>query len=478
MSRQLHDSSHLNSSRGRRDHSLGRRGSEAGSFRGVYGHDSGSRSVGNVRESNRESNDGFMIPTTEEAKWIHRDKLAKIESEELQQAALFFHRRTGDSKSSRGRSHISGSSSVGSPPMEHTEPWPELQEEEYDDARSSNAFDGNGTTTTNTTGNGVDDERKTWDLRRPEEIAAEDDGFSGFYRNPALRKSSSKIPIPTTSPAPILPDQVASRSRATTAADDDAASISMPRRASEPFAVDRDTPPLPATSTPPSGSRPNSRGAQTAMQSVNGRKPAGAKGAGSTTRKTSAPPASRKTTPKSRTTSGTNNTQRPTTRGESRPNTAVNRPEGDPPWLATMYKPDPRLPPDQQIIPTHARQIQQEQWEKEGKTPTTYDREFAPLAISPDKSPTENKEPSPAPAEPSQPPQPPPKTETEGSTWPLAAPQEPEKRLSNVSGYSPMPKVQDPTQGRATPKWSPPVVTAEQESPKEKKAGCGCCVVM
>ena len=472
MSRQLHDSSYLNASRGRREHSLGRHGSEAGSSKGVYGHDSGSRSVGNIRESS----EGFKVPTSEEAKWIHRDKLAKIESEELHQAALLFHRRTGDSKSSRGRSHISGSSSVGSPPVEHTEPWPQLQEEEYDESRASVPFDGNGTTTT-TTDHAVDHERKNWDLRRPEEIAAEDDGASGFYRNPALRKSSSKIPIPTASPAPILPDQPGSRSRTTTIGDDDAASIPIPRRASEPLAVDHDTSSTPAASTPPSGSRPNSRGAQTAMQSANGRKPAGAKGAGSTPRKTSAPPANRKTTPKPRTTSGANSTQRPTTRGETRPNTAVNRPEGDPPWLATMYKPDPRLPPEQQIIPTHARQLQQEQWEKEGKTPTTYDRDFAPLAISPDHQPrTENK---PQPPTPEEPPQPPAKPETEGSTWPLTAPQEVEmKRLSGVSGYSPMPKVQDPTQGRATPKWDPPVVTAEQEPPKEKKAGCGCCVVM
>lgn len=45
----------------------------------------------------------------------------------------------------------------------------------------------------------------------------------------------------------------------------------------------------------------------------------------------------------------------------------IKRPEGDPPWLATMYKPDPRLPPDQQLIPTVAKRLQLEQMEKEGK---------------------------------------------------------------------------------------------------------------
>lgn len=451
----------------RRDHSLGRRGSEHGSSRIVYGHESGSRSVGNVRLSA----DG--MGSTEEAKWIHRDKLAKIESEELHQAALLFHRRTGtESKVSRGRSHISGSS-VTTPPTEQTEPWPDLHGEQ----QGADSFDANGTAD-------VDDERKYWDLRRPEEIAADDgdDAASSLYHNPALRKSSSRIPIPTSSPAPILSEQKGrdfSRSRAPIATDEDAAStISRPRRASEPLAVESDSAP-----TPPSGSRPNSRGAQTTMQNAtNGRKTT-AKGT-STNRKTSAPATTRKNTPRSRATSAANGSQRPNTRSETRPTTAVNRPEGDPPWLATMYKPDPRLPPDQQIIPTHARQMQQEQWEKEGKTPTTYDREFAPLAISPDEKPRpandehNEKIEKPAPEEPQKQEKPEPEGNT---TWPLSSPRSPPEpaRPSTGTGYSPMPKVQEPPPAGLTPKWSPPVVTAQDpQPPKEKKGGCGCCIVM
>ena len=41
-----------------------------------------------------------------------------------------------------------------------------------------------------------------------------------------------------------------------------------------------------------------------------------------------------------------------------------------------MYKPDPRLPPDQQIIPTHAKRMQQEQWESEGRVGSMYDTDF------------------------------------------------------------------------------------------------------
>ena len=474
-----HDSNYLNSARGRRDHSLGRRGSEAGSTRGIYGHDSASRSAGNVRDS------GEQVPTSEEAKWIHRDKLAKIESEELHQAALLFHRRTGEGRPGRGRTSGISSSSVNTPPTEHSEPWPSLEEEEQDDeSNSQEPFDGNGTSTENP----ISDERQHWDLRRPEEIAADemaDDGASGIYNsnNPTLRKSSSRIPIPTTSPAPLMPEQQPSRSRATTAGEDDAVSIPKPRRASEPTATESDT-----ASTPPGGSRPNSRGAQATVQSASSGKKQTAKGTtNSTTRKTSAPPAtSRKATPKSRTTSGANSTQRPTTRsGESRPTTAVNRPEGDPPWLATMYKPDPRLPPDQQIIPTHARQMQQEQWEKEGQPATTYDREFAPLAVTPNPPRPENNnnnnhnnnnEKAEKPAEE---PQEQSKLQVEGSTWPLSPSKSPEPpRPSTGTGYSPMPKVQEPPSANLTPKWSPPVVTADQEPPEEKKGGCGCCIVM
>ncbi|TKA66509.1 hypothetical protein B0A49_09381 [Cryomyces minteri] len=41
-----------------------------------------------------------------------------------------------------------------------------------------------------------------------------------------------------------------------------------------------------------------------------------------------------------------------------------------------MYKPDPMLPPEQQMLPTHAKRMLQEQWEKEGKTGSVYDRDF------------------------------------------------------------------------------------------------------
>lgn len=344
----------------------------------------------------------------------------------------------GESKSSagRGRSHDSHHSgnAVASPNTEHSEPWPELREGRQ---RNQEPED--------------EDERRHWDLRRPEEIAA-DEAAANFYGNPALRKSSSRIPISTASPAPILSGR---NSRGPATDDYEEYEAFRGRRASEP-ANDGDF----FTSSP--GSRPGSRGFSTTQNTPAKKTPA--KATGSTNRKTSAPPNNRKaSTARSRAVSG-NNAQRPVTRsGESRPTTAVNRPEGDPPWLATMYKPDPRLPPDQQMLPTLAKKMQQEQWEKEGRTPTTYDRDFAPLAVHPNDIP-----PVPPKADES--------LHIEEPPRPLKSPEPP--RPNTSTGYSTMPKVQDtPSLGLTpNPNWNPPVVSAQEKPPKEK--GCGCCIVM
>ncbi|CAI7587694.1 unnamed protein product [Penicillium glandicola] len=450
-----HESPYLGSNRGRREPSLNRHGSEVGSMRDAFGNEAAGR-------KEEEGNDGlelYLDGKTNQEKWIHRDKLAKIESEELHQAAILFQRRMrGESKSSagRGRSHdpqqnpANGTSTATSPAAEYSEPWPKLREEGGKQDVNDNVDD---------------DEREHWDLRRPEEIAA-DDAAASIYSHPSLGKSASRIPVSTVSPVPIAGamgrDSRSSRSRAATDEDDQS---SRGRRASEPINVEQDG------STPSPESRPGSRGFGS-TQNTSGKKTP--KSTGSTNRKTSAPPTNRKTsTPRSRAVSG-NNTQRPTTRsGENRPPTAANRPEGDPPWLATMYKPDPRLPPDQQMIPTVAKKIMQEQWEKEGRTPNTYDRNFAPLAVHPFDAPP----PEATKVEPEQQPVESLRLE-ELPPLPSKSPEPP--RPNTSTGYSTMPKVQDtPPMGLPTnpnPNWNPPVVTAQQLPKKEKS--CGCCIVM
>lgn len=451
-----HESPYLGSHRGRREHSLNRHGGEVGSTRDALGNEAAGR------KEPEEDNDGLKLypdGKTNQEKWIHRDKLAKIESEELHQAAILFQRRMrGESKSSagRGRSHDSqqspanGTGTANSPATEYSEPWPKVREELGKRDVNGN-IDGN--------------EREHWDLRRPEEIAA-DDAAASIYSHPSLGKSASRIPVSTISPVPISGMGRDSRSSRSRAATDEEDRSSRGRRASEPINVEQDG------STPPE-SRPGSRGFNS-TQNTPGKKTV--KSTGSTNRKTSAPPTNRKASaPRSRAVSG-NNTQRPTTRsGENRPPTAANRPEGDPPWLATMYKPDPRLPPDQQMIPTVAKKIMQEQWEKEGRTPNTYDRNFAPLAVHPFDAPSVTKvEPEPEPEQQ-------PVESLQLEELPPRPSKSPEPPRPNTStGYSTMPKVQDtPPMGltpNPNPNWSPPVVTAQQPPKKEK--GCGCCIVM
>ncbi|GAD96480.1 conserved hypothetical protein [Paecilomyces variotii No. 5] len=435
--------------------------------------------------------DGMHGPYTEEEMndeyWIHRDKLAKIESEELQQAAIRFQRqaRAGSKSSSRrGRSHDRYSNGVnGSQAVEHNEPWPNVHDEKPSD------FDFWG----NDGNEPTEEERQNWDLRRPEEIAADqeaessEDGASKMYRNPGLRKSSSRIPVLATSPAPISQEHIERefpllRRRTHGSADADSISYPKPARSSESPEIDTPeaTPTLGTTTPPLTTSRPVSRGVS--AQNSPGKKTPGKTTPGSGTRKTSGQSTTKKTPQKSRATSGSST--RPTTRGgDARPTTAANRPEGDPPWLATMYKPDPRLPPDQQMLPTHAKRMQQEQWEKEGKTPSAYDREFGPLAVRTDDEKSKSRVVSPEPAKSNSEPEKSPEPEQESPAWPLKSPKSPEpnpltRPPTGGTGYSAMPKVQTtPPIGVApTPRMNPPWPEPEPEKPNKK--GCGCCIVM
>jgi hypothetical protein len=177
-------------------------------------------------------------------------------------------------------------------------------------------------------------------------------------------------------------------------------------------------------------------------------------------------------------------------------------PEGDPPWMINSYKPDPRLPPDQQLLPTVARRLQQEKWEREGKFGDVYDKDFRPLNDNPlgrpdhqERSDNEEKEKDTA--------------QTEGE-WPLRL--EPTKSpTQRAGGYSTMPKISDkshtsPLPSPRTPmspnapqapsqeqtKEEPSTENPVQQHPQQQqqhqppppppeddsKGGCGCCVVM
>jgi hypothetical protein len=139
------------------------------------------------------------------------------------------------------------------------------------------------------------------------------------------------------------------------------------------------------------------------------------------------------------------------------------------------YKPDPRLPPDQQLLPTVAKRLRQEQWEKEGKFGDTYDREFRPL--------NDHEFPMPQDKEPVSPQE---EEHQHLGDWPLKPGM---AKSPKQSSYSTMPKISDkpPASPMASPiapgppppsqpPFPEPMIHAEEEA--EKKAGCGCCVIM
>ena len=419
----------------------------------------------NSDRSRAEKDDSGGSPVSKGAdagNWIHRDKLARIESEELQQAALLF-----SGRGNRERSHDGARQQLRSSPG-------------LDDQNDGAADDG--------MDEGEEDDQKS---RASAELR--DDGAAAIYSNPGLRKSSSRIPIPS-SPSSRLPlsssaigSPVPQRTRGLCTGSDTAREDNSP--ASRPGSRPGSNQASPAKKQKENNSSPPTPSPRKASTPGAGRKKSVSKGRNQ--------PASNNAT---RSRSQSQSHSRPTTRsGENR---STNSPEGDPPWLVNMYKPDPRLPPDQQILPTHARRMQQEQWEKEGKTPIMYDREFAPLAITPDRGESAKVESKPAEEHESNE-----KIERHTETEEAARPSPPatDKPLpkrpeSNSSppmnpGYRTVPKIRNPpvimesprlplgttASAVAAPQEKQPEPQSEQEQPahrKKSKAACACCVVM
>jgi hypothetical protein len=295
---------------------------------------------GTRKVSGQGNNNTIKTLEDDESNWIHRDKLAQIESRELEEAGLRVGRRTSEAALKR--------------------------EEKRQRLASPVRIEG--------------------DLEGDESNTAEESlstpPKSLIPKPNSGRSSSSRIPIPRSLSSPTTngdsnaigtrsrngsfgvnneleesPQSI--RSRKASYLDDDDLQGSPP-----------DTPPRTNTSSTTVDRLSASPQKKTAVKTV---KKSPAPRAASNTKQRNVTPARQTSEPKR---PGTSSGATP------RPSTS-HRPEGDPPWLATMYKPDPRLPPDQQMLPTHAKRLAQEQWEKEGKTGTVYDREFRLLNTEP-----------------------------------------------------------------------------------------------
>jgi hypothetical protein len=375
----------------------------------------------------------------EHSRWIHRDKLVRIEQQEMQAAGFAYPKTQAPSKSrhrenSRDQQGNGSRSEQEGQKRQRIEPLP--AEEETQD------FSG-------------------WDLRTPEEVA---DDQSPYQDMSGGLKGVSRIPVFKTSPLPIpmehLERETPMRRKQGNGwvGDEDPISYSKSRGRSQSIKIFEDASPPLATPTPTTAKRnvtDNSPTKKTALR----------KGSISGTRASSAPQR-----PKTRSGPNQNTNQRPPTRSGELNN--VKRPEGDPPWLASMYKPDPRLPPDQQLLPTVAKRLQQEQWEKEGKFGNAYDTSFRPLNDEAFLQP----EPVPQTIEMEEQ-----KPDDHGSEWPLRGPKSPTLstgRPGTAGGYSTMPKITGTPQGVGPlPSPKPPIQTQEPRE-EAKKSGCGCCVIM
>ena len=498
-----------------------RSGSENDSLIDLYGHQA---STGESMERRERTPPQPALPQPdplftlededpERARWIHRDKLALIESHELQAAGIKLPRHESlrgrsNSRSKAKKSHSRGPSrdlpvSRGHeqgfefPPTVNNRrqrtPSPQKQQQQEEEAARTEAFD--------------------FDLRTPEEIAS--DGQSNqVYRQNGLRSSSSRIPLPTSSPMPIPQEHIARhtplpRTRGasgnwTPSDEDGGMGYNRLRRRSQSVGSQillDDGEPLNFEGTSngvtndthdgsPSISLSKSRTTGRSIPVNHARKASGA------LRNVSEPQKAPKGTS---TVSKASLVTRPKSRSglEPRPATAINRPEGEAPWIADMYKPDPRLPPEEQLIPTHAKRLQQKQLEEQAKanasTPPKK-RDFGPVAVH-----TQNGLQPPSPAVSGSPRDINEKSPAENQKgWPLSV--SPKPSVTNVNGnaggagggnspggamdhagYKTIPKVKStpPVGSGSSPKPDEQPMRREiEEKLKESDRGCGCCVIM
>ena len=475
---------------------LSRSGSEPDSLLDLYGRPRSH--VDNVDQLVKADNQDPLYlddEDPEQSRWIHRDKLALIESHEMQEAGIKYPRfPRSSSRSNRKKSHIRQQSHERSS-NDPSQPDPGSHDFEEETPQSGGLSNGHGEEQT-------PEDEAIFDLRTSDEIARESYSVSvasPMYRQPGTRSSSSRIPLPKSSPLPIPQEHIErntplTRTRGASGnwsiGDDDGMVYKKGRGRSlsagsqmllddgEPLSDASNSAAHDGVNGNPSTSPTKRLGLKAGqVTSSNARKATGALRNVSDPQKTRSASNTYRSSPN----------QRPKSRSglEPRPATAINRPEGDPPWLATMYKPDPRLPPDQQILPTHAKRMQQEKDRSLGHPSGDF---ASPAEHAEDKSyatspssvhPEINGRADPIGDEPGWPLRALPAAKTDGSAEPVGA-------AEQHAGYSTIPKVQNtPPIGKAAQataagsQTAPESSTAKpQEKPEKTGRACGCCVLM
>lgn len=352
------------------------------------------RSKHGLRESlpdttNREEN-------VDDSAWIHRDKLAQIEIQEMEEAGIHVRqsRRSGSAGGEGGAKGRSSRSQSRSRKIASREAQDEQMEElngqyaSFDDYRRKRvstipaADDLEREEEEMNGGSGYASPLMDNELRTPEEVASEQlQQQQMLQQQKVIRPSTSRIPISKISTVPV-PQQVVERDSPLGRSRHGSGGWhenwdegQYARRArgdsigSQVLLDDYENGAQDENSSPPKARLPGKNtltGRKTSQTQSNSRPTSSHLANGSVKNRTPSTPAT---------------SQRPVSRSgpghKSRPSTShAHPPEGEAPWIASMYKPDPRLPPDQQMLPTHAKRLQQEQWEKEGRVGTAYDRDF------------------------------------------------------------------------------------------------------
>ncbi|KAK4554866.1 hypothetical protein LTR86_008014 [Recurvomyces mirabilis] len=352
------------------------------------------RSRHGLRESLPDNSPGEG--NVDDSAWIHRDKLAQIEIQEMAEAGINVRqpRRSGSAGGEGGAKGRSSRSQSRSRKVVSREAQEEQMEElngqyaSFDDYRRKRvstipAADDLEREEEELHGYGTSPVMEN-ELRTPEEVASEQQQQPILQQQRVIRPSTSRIPISKIATVPV-PQQVVERDSplgrnrhgsggwhenwdegqyARRARGDSVGSQVLldeyENGAQEGNSPTKARAPAKNTPTGRKASQTQSNSRPTSSHLVNG----------NTKNRTPSTPATT-TTPSGR----------PVSRSgpghKSRPSTGhAHAPEGEAPWIASMYKPDPRLPPDQQMLPTHAKRLQQEQWEREGKVGSAYDRDF------------------------------------------------------------------------------------------------------
>ena len=476
----------------------------------------------------------------ERSRWIHRDKLARIEIEEMQRAGIY----VGPINRRLIKPSVEQQQPEEEPQAQESESESESESDERATERRQSPPSAVPLATTPDFGydgyeeeerrqstarmEAHDEDRISFELRRPEEVAAEanEEVARAMAQNRRLvRKPSwSKIPLSKSSPIPVPQDFIEKntptpRSRSGAFGGLDEQSIEYRRVRNRSTSVgsqnllDQHEEGVMGTPTP--APRPSTQDSPPESKD-SGRRPSSSYGRGAPGTRD----ASGQQKPRPRTGPEKNSpAQRPVTRSGETPPRPINRPEGDPPWLATMYKPDPRLPQEEQLLPTVAKRLQREQWEREGKPVPAVELDFEPVATDRVRSPKPEPRSKPTPSPPADFSASNPRDE-----WPLRSPDhhsgrrsKPAETRSDRGDRMPPPieqqqqQQQQPRQPRQSspaaaaaakpapapapaPKPTPdpsskpsiqppsrPLRVQEpvgEEQEKEAKAGCRCCVVM